>query len=60
MEAARETSATAGHVALAWVLSQEGVSSAIVGPHTRKQLKENLGALDVTLDATTMAALDES
>jgi aryl-alcohol dehydrogenase-like predicted oxidoreductase len=60
LEAARETSATAGHVALAWVLSQEGVSSAIVGPHTREQLKENLGALDVTLDATTMAALDES
>ncbi len=54
---AQEAGATPGQVALAWVLDQDGVSSAIIGPHTQEQLQENLGALDVTLSTEARARL---
>ena len=57
-EVATGLGATPGQVALAWVLARTGISSAIVGPHTLDQLAENLGALDVRLDAETMNSLD--
>ena len=57
-EIARGLGATPGQVALAWVLASGGITSAIVGPHTLDQLAENLGALDVRLDAESMEALD--
>ena len=43
---------------LGWVLARDGVSSAIVGPHTLDQLGENLGALDVVLDEESVRTLD--
>ena len=46
-------------VALGWLLHQPGVSAPIVGPRTMEQFEGNLQALDVTLDADTLAALDE-
>jgi aryl-alcohol dehydrogenase-like predicted oxidoreductase len=47
------------HLALHWLLSRPTVSMAIIGPESLDQLKMNLGALDVTLDANQTAELDE-
>jgi aryl-alcohol dehydrogenase-like predicted oxidoreductase len=38
------------HVALAWVLSRQGITSAIVGASRPEQLQESLSGLDVRLD----------
>lgn len=38
------------HTALAWVLAQPGITSAIVGASRAEQLRESLGATDVQLD----------
>lgn len=47
-------------VALAWLLHQEGVTAPIIGPRTLEQLEgASLRAIDLTLDATTLSALDE-
>jgi aryl-alcohol dehydrogenase-like predicted oxidoreductase len=46
-------------VGLAWLLAQEGVTAPIIGPRTRAQLDDSLRALEVTLDASTLAKLDE-
>jgi aryl-alcohol dehydrogenase-like predicted oxidoreductase len=46
-------------VALAWLLRQDGVTCPIIGPRTMDQLDgASLRALDLTLDDTTMAAID--
>ena len=47
------------HVALAWLLAQEGVTGPIIGPRTMEQLDGAMGALDVSLDDKTLARLDE-
>jgi NDP-hexose C3-ketoreductase / dTDP-4-oxo-2-deoxy-alpha-D-pentos-2-ene 2,3-reductase len=47
------------HVALAWLLAQDGVTGPIIGPRTIEQLDDALAALDVTLDDKTLARLDE-
>ena len=54
---ARRHGMTPAQAALAWLLQQDGV---IVIPKTaeRKHLKENLGALDLPLDAAQRAELD--
>jgi aryl-alcohol dehydrogenase-like predicted oxidoreductase len=46
---AAQKGCTLSQLALAWVLGQPGVTSPIVGPRTTEQLKDNLGALEVTL-----------
>lgn len=47
-------------VALAWLLHQEGVTAPIIGPRTLEQLEgASLRAIDLTLDAATLSALDE-
>ena len=46
-------------VALAWLLSQEGVTAPIIGPRTLAQLDDAQHALEVTLDAEVLARLDE-
>jgi aryl-alcohol dehydrogenase-like predicted oxidoreductase len=38
-------------VAIAWVLAQPGITSAIVGASRPEQLEESLGAVQLTLDA---------
>jgi aryl-alcohol dehydrogenase-like predicted oxidoreductase len=48
-----------GQAALAWILHQPGVLGPIVGPRTEAQLESAIGALDVTLDAGALAAIDE-
>jgi aryl-alcohol dehydrogenase-like predicted oxidoreductase len=45
-------------IAIAWLLHQPVVSSVIVGARRIEQLEDNIGAVDVTLDAAELAALD--
>lgn len=47
------------NVALAWLLHQDGVTGPIIGPRTIQQLDGSLRALDIKLDETTLAKLDE-
>jgi aryl-alcohol dehydrogenase-like predicted oxidoreductase len=47
-------------VAVAWVLAQEGVTSAIIGASRSEQLTASLAAADLELDADLLAACDEA
>jgi diketogulonate reductase-like aldo/keto reductase len=47
-------------VALAWVRSQPGVTSTLIGARTIEQLRANLASLDITLTPEQLTALDES
>lgn len=44
--------------ALAWCAQQAGVTSPIVGPRTREQLEDNLGALEVTITDNDRERID--
>ena len=57
-EIAAELGATSAQVALAWVLAQGDDVVPIPGTKRRRYLEENLGALDVLLDAAALARLD--
>jgi aryl-alcohol dehydrogenase-like predicted oxidoreductase len=57
---AGELGTTPARVALAWVQSRPGVRSTIIGARSVAQLEDNLGALDLTLPAEALAALDEA
>ena len=54
---ARRNGMTPSQVALAWLLSKDGVI-AIPKTGRRERLKENLGALDKPLDAAQLAEID--
>lgn len=56
---ARETGSSVARVALAWVQHKPGVVSSIIGARTMAQLRDNLGALSVSLTPTQIAFLDE-
>ncbi len=58
-EVAEQAAATPGQVALAWVLSQDGVV-AIPGTKRRTYLEENVAAADLELTAEQLRALDEA
>jgi len=47
------------NVALAWLLHQKGVVSAILGPRTLEQLNGSVRALTLTLKSDTLKRLDE-
>ena len=47
------------HLAVAWVINNPVVTSAIIGPRTMEQLTTQLGAADVTLDADLLDAIDQ-
>lgn len=49
---------TMAQLALAWVLQNQNVSSAIIGATKPEQLRENVKAVDVKLDASVMDAID--
>jgi aryl-alcohol dehydrogenase-like predicted oxidoreductase len=51
---------TMAQLAVAWVLANPGVASAIVGASRPGQLTENVSALDASLDAQVLAAIDEA
>lgn len=52
--------ATVAQVALAWLLYQPSVSSVIIGARNAAQLKDNLGAVDVKLEAEDLKQIDEA
>jgi 1-deoxyxylulose-5-phosphate synthase len=56
---AEELGLSMAQLALAWVLRQENVASAIVGASRPEQLDDNAGASGVELDATTVERIDE-
>jgi aryl-alcohol dehydrogenase-like predicted oxidoreductase len=57
-EVAAGLGATAGQVALAWVLHKGSDLVPIPGTKRRRYLEENVAATEVTLDAAAMARLD--
>jgi aryl-alcohol dehydrogenase-like predicted oxidoreductase len=46
------------HMAVAWVINNPAVTSAIIGPRTMDQLTSQLGAADVQLDADVLDEID--
>ena len=58
-EIAAAHNATLSQVALAWILADEVITSPIIGATSLEQLEENLGALEVKLEAGEKQALDE-
>jgi aryl-alcohol dehydrogenase-like predicted oxidoreductase len=46
-------------VALAWLLQKKGVMAVIVGAKTEEQLRDNLGASNLTLETSELSALEE-
>ncbi len=59
-ELAQRTDATVAQVAIAWVLARGEDIVPVIGARTRKQLEEALGALELTLDADQLAALEHT
>jgi len=55
---AREYDRSLPQFALAWILSNETITSAICGATSLKQLEENLGATEVKLSEEELAACD--
>ncbi len=47
------------NVALAWLLHQDGVTAPIIGPRTMEQFEGAQRAVEIKLDAGTLARLDE-
>jgi aryl-alcohol dehydrogenase-like predicted oxidoreductase len=48
-----------GELALAWLLSQPGVTAPIIGPRHLQQLASAVRAISLTIDSTGLARLDE-
>jgi hypothetical protein len=46
-------------LAIAWVLQQPGITSAIIGATKPEQVLDNVGAVNVTLDAQTLERIDQ-
>ena len=57
---AEEAGLTMVQLALAWVLRQPNVASAIVGASRPEQVHANASASGITLSADTLAAIDEA
>jgi aryl-alcohol dehydrogenase-like predicted oxidoreductase len=57
-EIAARRGVSVAQVALAWLLHRPGVSAPIIGASKMYQLEEAIGALDVSLDAEEIAALE--
>ncbi len=57
---AEEAGLTMPQLALAWVLRQQNLASAIVGASRPEQVRANASASASTLDASTLAAVDEA
>jgi aryl-alcohol dehydrogenase-like predicted oxidoreductase len=56
---AKQLGTTMARIALAWVKGRPGVTSTIIGARTFQQLDDNLAALDLKLDAATVAKLTQ-
>ena len=56
---AERKQATVAQIALAWLLHQPCVTSVIIGAKKQSQLKDNLGAVDIKLDAADLKQIDD-
>lgn len=56
----KQVGASSSQVALAWLLRNPAVSSAIFGARSLAQLEDNLGAVSVKLDDQHMGMLDQA
>jgi len=59
-EIAEARGASVAQAAIAWVLAQGDDIVPLVGARTRERLAESLGALDLTLDAADLAAIERA
>lgn len=59
-EVAKRVGATPAQVAQAWVLSHPEITIAISGADTAEQMKDNLGALEVSLPEDELAKLNDA
>jgi aryl-alcohol dehydrogenase-like predicted oxidoreductase len=59
-EVAAKLGTTHATVAVAWVLSRRGVTSAIIGPRRIEQLEDNLAAADLEIPPEDLKALDRA
>ena len=57
---AEQAGLTMAQLAIAWVLQNPNVSSAIVGATRPEQLEDNVKSADVRLDADLLKAIDEA
>ena len=57
---AEQAGLSMAQLAVAWVLQNENVSSAIVGASKPEQVRDNAGAAGVTLDDDLLAKIDEA
>lgn len=57
---AEDLGVTMAQLALAWVLREENVAAAIVGASRPEQVEENAGASGISLDDTTLEAIDQA
>lgn len=58
-EIASELDITVGQLALAWILRQPNVASALVGASRPEQIKENAGASEVELDSDVLERIEQ-
>ena len=57
---AAELGSSMAQLALAWVLREPNVASAIIGASKPEQLRDNAGASALTLDDATLSAIDDA
>ncbi len=57
-EMAEQKGCSMSQLALAWTMTQPGITSVILGPRTQEQLEDNLGALEAAITAEDMARID--
>ena len=60
VEICRQAGYTPASVALAWVLQNENVSSAIIGASRPEQITENVKALEIELDPDFVEAIEKA
>ena len=59
-ELAREKGCSMAQLAIAWLLTRPQVDSVLLGATKLHQLEDNLGAVDVMLDAADLTRLDQA
>lgn len=56
---AEQLSLSMSQLALAWVLREKSVSSAIIGAKSPEQIEQNVGAIGIELDTATCQKIDD-
>lgn len=59
VELAKNRGVAPAQIALAWLLHQPGVTAPIIGASKLQHLEDAIAAIDLTLDATELAALEQ-